>query len=271
LLDRIIVVLDRPREVANVGAVVRLMGNFGLSRLRLVEPAAWDTERILGMARRGSTLASQVERYATLEAAISDCSLLLATTSRHRTVARPVLTPRQAAPVLLGTALAMPPDRPAATIHRPAVLFGPENFGLAAAAVDRCHALIRIPTAPDDPSLNLAQAALLVAYELFLAAQEQPATAATEQPTTLVPFMPGHVPATPAAVEQLMDAFERLVTALHGQAIGGRTAVLRRRVRALLLRAVPSNDEATLLVQVFEHAARRLRSPSGTIERYTAE
>jgi TrmH family RNA methyltransferase len=271
VLDRVVVVLDRPQHVANVGAVVRLMGNFGLSHLRLVEPAAWDAERIQSMARRGSALLSQVERYASVEEAVADCSLLLGTTSRPRSVTRPVLTPRQAAAVLLDMARAHAAVKGTVPSDRSAVLFGPENFGLAASAIDRCHALIRIPTVPDDASLNLAQAALLVAYELFLAAQEQSGPAEPAQLTGLVRFMPEYPPATSETLDHLMGAFVRMVAALHEQAIAGRTAMLSRRVRALLLRAVPSATEAELLVQVFEHAARRLQPPSGTIDRYRSE
>ena len=62
MLDRVVFVLDRPKELANVGAVVRLMGNFGLSRLRLVEPAAFDEDRVLRYASRGEFVAARVER-----------------------------------------------------------------------------------------------------------------------------------------------------------------------------------------------------------------
>ena len=54
VLDGVVLVLDRPRDVTNVGGVVRAMGNFGLTRLRLVEPAAYDPERVLAMAHRVS-------------------------------------------------------------------------------------------------------------------------------------------------------------------------------------------------------------------------
>src|ERR671934_36210 len=65
-LDGVVLVLDRPRDVTNVGGVVRAMGNFGLARLRLVEPAAYDPERVLAMAHCGAPVLARLERRATL-------------------------------------------------------------------------------------------------------------------------------------------------------------------------------------------------------------
>ena len=162
-LDGVVLVLDRPRDVTNVGGVVRAMGNFGLTRLRLVEPAAYDSERVLAMAHRGAPVLQRLERHATLDAALADCGFVLGTTARPRAVRHERLTPRQAAPALL-CAASRDPATPAA------VLFGPEDRGLSNAALGRCNAVVTIPTAPDDPSLNLAQSALVIAYELWLAA-----------------------------------------------------------------------------------------------------
>jgi TrmH family RNA methyltransferase len=261
-MDNIAFILDRPQDVVNVGAVVRLMGNFGLSHLRLVEPAAFDPERILTIARRGQAVLDATRRYPSLEAALADCAFVLGTTGRERAVARPVLTPRQAASALLAVGLAG--ERAAASSRMAAVLFGPENFGLANEAIDRCHALLRIPTMPHDASLNLAQAALLVAYELHLAAsatreedrQPDPATAHT-QPFPAA-FGTSPAPATGAELEPLFAALYRMLEALHGTLIPGRTAVLMSRLRALLLRAAPRPDEAVLLADLFEHIARTL-------------
>src|SRR5262249_8562186 len=133
---------------------------------------AFDPERILTVARRGQAVLDATERYHTLADALADCAFVLGTTSRARALQRPVLTPQQAAPALLAGALAgrQPEGAGLSSPAHAAVLFGPENFGLSNAALDHCHAIVRIPTVPDDASLNLAQAALVVAYELFLAA-----------------------------------------------------------------------------------------------------
>ena len=103
-LDGIVFILDRPQDVVNVGAVVRVLGNFGLPYLRLIEPAAFDPERILTIARRGHDVLAATRRFDSLEEALQDVAFVLGTTSRERAQARPLLTPRQAAPVLLAVA-----------------------------------------------------------------------------------------------------------------------------------------------------------------------
>ncbi|HVA91473.1 MAG TPA: TrmH family RNA methyltransferase, partial [Chloroflexota bacterium] len=65
-LSGIVFVLDRPRDPLNVGAVVRLMGNFGLPRLRLVEPAALEPAQVLRLARRGQAVLEGITRYPSL-------------------------------------------------------------------------------------------------------------------------------------------------------------------------------------------------------------
>lgn len=263
-LDRIVFVLDRPQDATNVGAVVRLMGNFGLGRLRLVEPAAFDRGRILALARRGHAVLDGVVRFPRLEDALADCGFVLGTTSRARVLPRPVLTPRLAAAALLAVTVSAAVDTHAAGDARPlaAVLFGPEDVGLANSAIDRCNALLRIPTVPHDASLNLAQAALLVAYELFLAGQsaEDPDHAGAATQSLAASLASGDaVPAEQAALESLFGAARRMVDALYGEKrIAGRTDVTLSRLRALLLRAAPRPDEAALLTTLFEHAAAAL-------------
>src|SRR5436305_14590904 len=103
-LDGVVLVLDRPRDVTNVGGVVRAMGNFGLTRLRLVEPAAYDPERLLAMAHRGSPVLARPERHATPDAALADCGFVLGSTPRPRAAWHERIAPRQAAPALLPAA-----------------------------------------------------------------------------------------------------------------------------------------------------------------------
>lgn len=257
-LDNIVFILDRPQDVVNVGAVVRLLGNFGLRHLRLVEAAAFDPERILTIARRGQAVLDATRRFVTLEEALADCALVLGTTSRARAIARPVLTPRQAAPALL--AVGMAGVRMGAPTRMAGVLFGPENFGLASEAIDRCHAILRIPTVPHDASLNLAQAALLVAYELHLLTQQgdEAHTTAAQSEAFLAALAGSGDLAVGTELEPLFRALLHMLEALHGTLIPGRTAMLMSRLRALLLRAAPRAGEAALLTELFEHIARTL-------------
>jgi len=241
-LSGIVLVLDRPRDPVNVGAVVRLMGNFGLPRLRLVEPAAFDPAQVLRLARRGQAVLEGIVRYPSLPDALADCGYVIGTTRRARAIARPVLTPEEAAPLLLAAGNT---ERPAA------ILFGPEDFGLDNAALDRCHAILTIPAVPEDASLNLAQAALLVAYELRVAALARgPVGGEEPSPTALS--------ATGADLEAMYAGLRAMLEAMYPVQIPGRTEQTMARLRAFLTRAQPSEAEARLLEGIFQHLAHAL-------------
>src|SRR5579864_494559 len=99
-LANIVFILDRPRDVVNVGAVVRLMGNFGLRQLRLVEPAAVDPERILTVARRGQAVLASMLRCAALLLSVAACTFGLGPARRVMARELPVVTPRHVAQAL---------------------------------------------------------------------------------------------------------------------------------------------------------------------------
>jgi TrmH family RNA methyltransferase len=254
LLDSVVFVLDRPREPANVGAVVRLLGNFGISRLRLVEPAAFDEQRVLRYARRGLAVAAGAKRFPTLQLAVADCAVVLGTTRRERALERPVLSPREVPGALLSL-LKPAANNPTELTAPAAILFGPEDFGLSNQAIDLCHAIVNVPAMPDDASLNLAQAAAIVAYEIYVAA-------VSGTPAPPAGFMAAgaatHGVAVASELEPMFDAVSRLLVALHDPPVEGRTKVTMSRLRAFFLRAVPRGDEAQLLTTIFEHAAREI-------------
>lgn len=155
------VVLDEPLDLVNVAAVIRGMKNMGLSRLRLVRPHDFDPYRIEGIAHRSGDLIGATEIHESLESAIADAVWVLGTSARPRTANRNYVRPRDVAPTVVERARE-------GTV---CVLFGREDRGLTNEALDRCHAVAIIPTAPSYWSLNLAQAFLLIAYEVFLAAE----------------------------------------------------------------------------------------------------
>src|SRR5215207_6473840 len=97
-LDNILVVLYQPQDVINVAGVIRVMSNYGMKRLRLVEPAAFDPYRIEGIAHHTGPLVTAVERFPDLSAALADCGFVLGSTARRRGIRRERLTPRAAAP-----------------------------------------------------------------------------------------------------------------------------------------------------------------------------
>src|SRR5262245_22123792 len=188
MLDNIIVVLYQPQKLANIGGAVRALKNMGLRRLRLVRPAEYDPTVIVGIAHRSTDLLAATTIHDDLDDALADAVFVVGSTARPREASARVATPRALAPELLARAAAGPV----------ALLFGPEDHGLTNAELDRCHALLSIPTDPAYSSLNLAQAVLIVAYEIHMAADLPPPSQRQPNP-----------PASAAQLEGLFEAMEQ--------------------------------------------------------------
>lgn len=248
LLGGIVIVLYQPQDVVNVAAVVRAMSNFGLVHLRLVEPAAFDAYRIEGIAHHTAAIVGAVQRFATVEEALADCSLVLGTAGRPPRKDRRMLSPRAAAPLLLQTG-ALDPARKAA------VLFGREQDGLPNELLDRCHAVLTIPTHAQNRSLNLGQAALVVAYELWQAAQGE----ALVDPLEAAPDL-----AAESEREAMFGALEALLWALYPRTNTVRVDAALQRLRIMLMRAAPRREEAIALTNLCRHATRMIIPPGGS-------
>lgn len=150
-------VLVEPQMGENIGAAARAMWNFGLDRLRLVSPRdGWPNERAAALASGAGVVLDRAGIYRTTAEAVADCHAVFATTARPRDLAKDVLTPEAA----MAEARAR-----IARAERVAVLFGPERAGLANPDIVRAEAIISVPVNPAFGSLNLAQCALLLAYE----------------------------------------------------------------------------------------------------------
>ncbi len=150
-------VLVRPQMGENIGAAARAMLNFGLDRMRIVDPRdGWPNPRANAMASGAGRVLDNAGIFPTVQAAIADCDYVFATTARGRELVKPVVTPERA----METARAM-----AGEGRKVAVLFGPERAGLENEDVVLANAIVSVPVNPDFASLNLAQCALLVGYE----------------------------------------------------------------------------------------------------------
>ncbi len=158
-------VLFRPRSAGNIGAAARALKNMGFADLRIVAARQPGGAAALRMAVHGRDVLGKARVFPDLKSAIADCTVTVGTTARegfYRSAARP---PHEAIAEL--AALAPP--------NRIVFIFGPEDFGLTNRELKLCQSLITIPASPDYRSLNLAQALLLVAYELRLACAATPA------------------------------------------------------------------------------------------------
>ena len=185
-----VVILVEPQLPENIGAAARAMANFGLARLRLVAPKApWPNDKARMMAAGADRILEAVELYSTLEAAIADCSFVVAATARAHDQAKPVVGADEAA------ALMAPRIAGGETV---AVAFGRERNGLENDEIALADRILTLPVNPAFASLNLAQAVVIVAYEWF--------TCATGGAMPFV--MPEKSP--PARKEQLLAFFASL-------------------------------------------------------------
>jgi tRNA/rRNA methyltransferase len=153
------VILVEPQLGENIGAAARAMANFGLRQLRLVKPRqAWPNPKARMMAAGADLILDNAALFDTLDAAIADCSFVLATTARAHDQAKPVIGAAEAA-------AEMAPRAAAGEIV--AVVFGRERNGLENDEVALADRIVTLPVNPAFASLNLAQAVVIVAYEWF--------------------------------------------------------------------------------------------------------
>lgn len=158
--ENIQIVLVGPMYGGNVGSICRAMANMGLSRLTLVAPArTLNHAEARMMAVAADYILEARREVATLEEAVGDCSLVMGTTARVGLYRQHAKTPREWAPQILESARSNPV----------ALVFGRENSGLTNEEIAICTNMIQIPSAPEYPSLNLAQAVMVCCYELFVA------------------------------------------------------------------------------------------------------
>lgn len=154
-----LVILVEPQLGENIGAAARVMANFGLSRLRLVKPRdGWPNIHATRSASGADRILDDVALFDTVQAAIADCTLVLATTARAHDQAKPVLSPEAAAPFLAPHVAAG---------ESVAVLFGRERWGLTNDEVALADRIVTFPVNPAFASLNLAQAVAIIGYEWF--------------------------------------------------------------------------------------------------------
>ena len=159
VLDQVTIILHRPRIPENIGAAVRAACNMGISRLMLVAPEDCDLTRILKMATHAAAdLVENMEVHSDLGAALKPFHYIVGTTARTGGQRQELKTPREMAEKLV----------PICTNNRVALLFGPEDRGLTNTQLRYCHAVVTIPTSGFS-SLNLAQAVMILCYELMMA------------------------------------------------------------------------------------------------------
>lgn len=212
-LANIAVVLIEPQGPLNIGSVCRVMMNFGLADLRLVNPQADHRgEEARRMAVRAAPLLESARVYASLAEALAGCTLAIGTTRRFGKYREDFIHPGDAGREIFTAAA----DAPTALV------FGREDRGLHTNELDLCQRLLTIPTHDDLPSMNLAQAVAICLYEVGQAAaaavgkvQERPRRSA---PSVAIEAMYRHMRQSLVAVgyldeqnpEHILRTFRRI-------------------------------------------------------------
>ncbi len=172
-LERIDIVLNRPRHGGNVGAAARAVKNMGLGGMRLValEEEVLPEARML--AAHAVDILESARSFDTLDQALAGNDIILGTSRRVKSARMRILTPREAAAYVLENLGS----------GRAALIFGPEDSGLMADELSLCHGVVSIPADERCPSLNLAQAVMVLAYDLRMALDGLPSVRSFGSPT----------------------------------------------------------------------------------------
>ena len=224
-LRAIRIVLLRPTHPGNVGAVARAMKNMGLEQLYLVAPVDHSGPEARARAAGAEDVLARAIVCANLDEAIGDCHFIAGTTARSRYIEWPALDPSACAARLTAESVRGPV----------ALLFGQERTGLTNEELDRCHALVQIPASPDYPSLNLACAVQILAYEIYRTVKSAEPLAAPLDP-----------PASQEEMERFYAHLEEVL--LETEFLDpANPRFLLRRLRRLFNRAQPDRNEANIL------------------------
>lgn len=235
-LSHIRMVMVNTTHPGNIGAAARAMKNMGLSDLALVEPKVFPSEEATARASGADDILAAAKVSATLEEAIADCELVIGASARLRAIPWPMLTPREAAQMAAGTTA------------KTAILFGREHSGLTNEELECCHYLLHIPCNPEFSSLNIAAALQVVAYEIFVAAEENPVEAKPMSPL--------------ATGEQMASFYGHLEEALHEVRFlheKKSSPSLMRRLRRIFNRARLEQKEIHILRGVLNAVQRQLK------------
>lgn len=202
------------------------MKTMGLTELALVAPQRFPAPEADAMAASAADLLGRVRVFATVREAVCDCGLIVGTTARTRHLPWRVVEPREAAPEIVAAAQRGPV----------AILFGAERTGLSNDDIEQCHRLLTIPSDEAYPSLNLAMAVQIVAYELRLAVRDPAAGAAA----LVGPLASAH---------EMERFYEQLAAVLDEIDFRDRTGSghLMARLRRFFNRAAPDENEIHIL------------------------
>jgi TrmH family RNA methyltransferase len=223
LLSRIRIVLVEPQHPGNIGAAARAMKTMGLADLALVRPRRFPQAEAAAMAVGAADVLDAASVHPDLAHAVAECSRVVGSSARLRSLPHNTRTPRELAAHLRRK-----------VGGRIALVFGPERVGLSNEDLEQCHELVSIPANPQFRVLNLAAAVQILCYELRLAEDARLAGA------------PTHEPVDQRQMELFFGHLERVLVELRF--LNPRhPRQLMRRLRRLYARAAPDQNEMNIL------------------------
>ncbi|MGE0886011.1 MAG: RNA methyltransferase [Blastocatellales bacterium] len=227
------IVLVRPRDPNNIGAVARAMKNFGFANLTVVgvHSPNWDEVR---SAVNAADVLANAHKCESLAEAIADCNLVIGTTDRTRVEDKQtVYTPFDLSRELAGASYDL------------ALVFGSEKHGLTNEDLSHCHRVMSIPTLPNCPSMNLGQAVAICCYELI---RNQAQTEISPRPSENATAR-----ATEEMLQLLLEVLRRIDFVLPGN-----QQALTQRLRGSLSRMNPTKYDIEMLCGILSRIKRGL-------------
>jgi tRNA (cytidine32/uridine32-2'-O)-methyltransferase len=243
-MDQVRFVLVEPSHPGNIGGVARAMKNMGFSRLYLVAPAKFPAEEATARAAGADDILRAATVVNHLDEALAGCTLVCGTTARDRSIEWPTMNPRGFS------------DQAIARVGSGelAVVFGRERSGLTNQELDRCHIRVAIPANLEFPSLNLACAVQIIAYELRCALPSQTTTVS------------GQTEDSPVGADDMERFYQHLQQVLIELEFlnPAHPKKLMRRLKRLFNRAAPVANEMNILrgiLTAVQDQARRYTRP----------
>jgi TrmH family RNA methyltransferase len=249
-------ILVRPEQLGNIGSVARVMKNFGLSDLRLVEaPRNYKDAEARKMAVGAFDLLKMSTNFNNLADAIGDLHFVIGTSSGQQR--KQAILPIDA---ILGQSALSGKE------NKIGIAFGEERNGLRNDELEQCHVIATIPTNLEFPSLNLAQAACIVGYEiskrfqLISAMLESEDTSSNGEPELRANALEANLPSV-SEVEQLFDLVATLMDITDFSRSFNKAQVTAE-IRRFYQRAMPTKRECDLLRGMLHKLNQSIRQSS---------
>jgi len=241
MLENIRIIMVNTSHPGNIGSAARAMKTMGLSQLVLVDPVNPPNEQTIALAAGATDILGNLKTVSTLQEATADCSLVIGTSARSRTLSWPMLNPREAGDKLASAAMK----------NTVGLVFGRERTGLTNEELQQCHYHVNIPANPEYSSLNVAMAVQTLSYEIRMAwlSQQQESAPLEEQ----IEYPPQ------ASFDQFIDHLEQTLHQtqfLHSDHPGH----VMMRLRRMYTRMRPDTNELNILRGILTSVNKSLKN-----------